>query len=241
MSSIALFYQNTTLTPSFELQLEEETAKHIVQVLRMKEGTAIALTDGKGTRADAIIIKTDKKKCTVLIREVQLQSKAKYGLHLCVAFTKNTSRNEWLLEKATELGVSSITPMVSSRTEREKFREDRWQNIIVSALLQSQQYYLPQLNSPTILSELIKSQERITRKLIAHCIEDIPRIPISEALYAQENTAILIGPEGDFTREETLFCMENNYRGISLCEQRLRTETAAMTVCAYFNLINHEQ
>lgn len=240
MASIALFYQRTTLSPGAELQLDEETARHIVQVLRMKEGSVIALTDGNGTRAEAVITRTDKKKCTVQIQQAQLQPNPKSELHVCVAFTKNASRNEWLLEKAVESGVISITPLITSRTEREKFRIDRWQSIIISALLQSQQYYLPQLNNPTPLPELVKTQQDITQKLIAHCIDELPRNPISKVLHPEQNTVILIGPEGDFTQEEAEYCMANHYTGISLCTQRLRTETAAMSVCAYFNLINHE-
>lgn len=240
MSGLAFFYHNCEFTNNSTLQLSEESAKHVVQVLRMKEGEQIALNNGNGQSAEATIISAEKKRCSVQINQVHHFSKATYGLHLCVAFTKNASRNEWLLEKATELGVSSITPIISTRTEREKFRIDRWQNILISAMLQSQQYFLPQLNEATKFEHILKQHENTERKLIAHCEPDFDRAPIASLIAAKQDTVILIGPEGDFSPDEINLAMQNNFKGTILCEQRLRTETAAMAVCAYFNLLNNE-
>lgn len=240
MSGLAFFYHNSEFLGNSTLQLNEETAKHVVQVLRMKEGEQIKLNNGHGQSAMTTIISAEKKRCSVQISEVHQFSQPAFGLHLCVAFTKNTSRNEWLLEKATELGVRSITPIISARTEREKFRIDRWQNILISAMLQSQQYYLPQLNEATKFEHILKQHENTEQKLIAHCESDFERRPIASVLSAKQNTVILIGPEGDFTPDEINLAMQNNFKGIVLCGQRLRTETAAMAVCAHFNLLNHE-
>lgn len=240
MSSLAFFYHQCTFSNNASLLLSEESSKHIVQVLRMKEGEQIRLNNGEGQSAEATIINADKKKCIVQINQVHQFSKPIYGLHLCVAFTKNASRNEWLLEKATELGVSSITPIISTRTEREKFRIDRWQNILISAMLQSQQYFLPQLNEATKFSQILKTHENTERKLIAHCEADFERAPIATLISVKQNTVILIGPEGDFSPDEINLAMQSNFKGTILCEQRLRTETAAMAVCAYYNLLNNE-
>lgn len=239
MAGLPLFYQRVAYTPLSDILLDEETAKHMIQVLRMKEGERLTLADGEGHSATAEIIRAEKKKCTVRLLDVTAHERSPVALHLCVAFTKNTSRNEWLLEKATECGVSSIIPISSARTEREKFRTDRWQNILVSAMLQSQQYYLPQLHPVTPVQQIIASDQYAGQKLIAHCIDELPRKPVAQLLQPGNTALVLIGPEGDFTKEEAGLAAAAGFESVSLCSQRLRTETAAMSVCAYFNLINH--
>jgi 16S rRNA (uracil1498-N3)-methyltransferase len=156
-----------------------------------------------------------------------------------VAFTKNASRNEWLLEKATEMGVQSVIPIIATRTEREKIRYDRWKNILVSAILQSQQFHLPHLLEATSLKDILSKYSNAPQKLVAHCMEDKLRNPLSIALQPHKETLILIGPEGDFTAEEVALCEAQQCKSISLGDTRLRTETAAMAACAYFNMINH--
>lgn len=239
MAHLPFFYQETALQNGTILSLNEETAKHIVQVLRKKIGDQVIINNGKGDTAIVTLMDVAKKKCSVLINEVNHYPKPQFGLHLCVAFTKNTSRNEWLLEKACELGVMSIRPIISQRTEREKYREDRWQNILISAMMQSQQYYLPTLYPATKLEHIVIEHAATDQKLIAHCEADFERTTIATALQSQKNTVILIGPEGDFSPEEIQMSMQKGFKGITLCTQRLRTETAAMSVCAYFNLLNH--
>jgi 16S rRNA (uracil1498-N3)-methyltransferase len=239
MASLPLFFHHTGFTADSVLQLDEDTAKHVVQVLRMQSGEKLQLTDGKGSVADVTITDTAKKKCNVSIDTVTKHEPPAAKLHLAVAFTKNTARNEWLLEKATELGVSSIIPLSVTRSERERVRHDRWQNIIVSAMLQSQQYYLPKLSEATSLKDLF-SQYNSSQQFIAHCIAEKKRKPIAEAIQSRKETLILIGPEGDFTEEEVTLCEGQGCVAISLASQRLRTETAAMMVCSYFNSINNE-
>lgn len=219
--------------------LDEDNARHVVQVLRMQIGEKIQLTNGRGYAAIANITVADKKKCAVVIEEVVFHEPP-VALHLCVAFTKNSSRNEWLLEKATELGIASITPLLTTRSEREKFRYDRMKGILISALLQSQQYRLPQLNEAMQLTALLEKYKQVPRKFIAHCIADKPVAPVAELLKPVVETLVCIGPEGDFTAEEVTLCIDAGCAGLSLGKQRLRTETAAMAVCAYFNLINND-
>ncbi|MBS1584297.1 MAG: 16S rRNA (uracil(1498)-N(3))-methyltransferase [Bacteroidetes bacterium] len=237
--ALPIFFHNAVLQRGKELWLGEDTARHVVQVLRMSTGEELQLTDGKGHAATASIVRADKKKCLVRLDDVTFHAAPAVALHLAIAFTKNTSRNEWLLEKAAELGVRSIIPLSATRSERERIRYDRWQNILVSALLQSQQYHLPVLNEAMTLQAITVQYENVEQKLIGHCIEEFDRRPIREMLKPGKETIVLIGPEGDFTEEEVNLCLKAHYEGISMGIQRLRTETAAMAVCAYFNLVNH--
>jgi len=238
--SLPLFFHNADLHDCTTLQLEEETARHVIQVLRMQEGDELLLTNGKGLSANAFITKAEKKKLSVRLKGITYHQQPATKLHLYIAFTKNASRNEWLLEKATELGVSTITPLITTRTERERIRYDRWSNILIAALIQSRQYHLPVLNQATPFNEILQGFNAIEQKLVGHCIGSEERKPVAEAMHKAKETVVLIGPEGDFTPEEVKSCFRSGFRGISLVNQRLRTETAAVAVCAYFNLINHE-
>ncbi len=239
MASLPLFFYDAPLEPQAEVWSDEDTAKHVIQVLRMRSGDRLQFTDGKGHVATATIVQVQKKKFSVSIDEVHYTTRHSAHFHLCVAFTKNNSRNEWLLEKITEMGVTSITPLLTSRTERERIRYDRWSNILVSALLQSQQYYLPVLNEAMPLAAALDKYAHCSQKLLAHCMSEKERIPVAGAMQPHKETLILIGPEGDFTPEEVDLCEAQGCTGVSLSNNRLRTETAAMACCAYFNLLNH--
>lgn len=238
MSQAFLFYYDGQLTTGEEVALPEDEAKHIVQVLRKKEGDVIQLTNGRGASAAATIIIAHKKKCHIKVDNVQEYAESQPFLHLAVAFTKNNNRNEWILEKATELGVKSIIPLNVKRSERNKFRYDRWKTIITSATMQSQQYYLPELTDAMDLDEVISSYADVPEKVVAHCMENLERVSIND-MQKQKETLLLIGPEGDFTEEEVNTLTSNNFKAMTLGKNRLRTETAAVTVCAYFNMINH--
>lgn len=238
--ALPLFYHDEDFVSHSQIRLGEETARHVVQVLRRQEGDKLELTNGKGVSATATIVLAEKKKLEVLIEELTQHELPPAGLHLCVAFTKNAGRNEWLLEKATEMGARSIVPVIASRSERERIRYDRWTNIMVAALIQSQQYYLPKLSEAMTLPDILQRFNGTPQKLVGHCIEGFSRRPLSEVCQKGMETVALIGPEGDFTAEEVEACYSEGFTGISLVYQRLRTETAAMAVCAYFNLINHD-
>lgn len=239
MAALPIFFYDGMFSPGLTTWLEEDTARHVVQVLRMQHGDRLQLTDGKGQVADTTITIAEKKKCSVAISQVTSYPVPQPALHLAIAFTKNTSRNEWLLEKATELGARSIIPLIATRTERERIRYDRWKSILVSAMLQSQQYHLPVLPEAMSLKQVLEQFGNVPQKLAGHCITDKPRKPLSAALSPHKETLLLIGPEGDFTSEEVDLCEAAGCAGISMGSQRLRTETAAMAACAYFNMVNH--
>ena len=222
------------------MTLDADTAKHIWQVLRMKEGDHILLTDGRGTLAEGEIHTAERHKCNVSITDVSVMPRSGKVLHLCVAFTKNNSRNEWLLEKATELGVGSIIPMSTTRSEKTHVRVDRWDKILQSAILQSQQNYLPNLAKVTPLPQVIKQYADIPQKFVAHCM-DSKRSSIAEMLKPEGDAILLIGPEGDFTQDEVNLCIGSGFVPVSLGKQRLRTETAAIAAAAYFNVMSDEQ
>lgn len=241
MPQLPRFFYNGPLNEKSVVSLDADTAKHIWQVLRMEADDMVILTDGKGTSAEGKIHTAERHKCNVSIEKVSFHPRQGNTLCLCVAFTKNNSRNEWLLEKATELGVGSIIPITTTRSEKTHVRHDRWQKILQSAILQSQQYYLPELAEVTSLQDALKQTEKTAQKLVAHCISDKDRQPLSSMMKAKGEVVLLIGPEGDFTREEVTLCMEQGFVPVSLGNQRLRTETAAITAAAYFNVMNDGQ
>jgi 16S rRNA (uracil1498-N3)-methyltransferase len=240
MSALPLFFQPHIGQVRESISLDEATARHIVQVLRMQAGDAIALTDGAGNSATAHITETSKKSCKLLIDSLEVHPLRAAFMHLGIAFTRHSGRNEWLLEKATELGVRSIIPLQTSRGLKEKFRYDRWHNILVSAMLQSQQYHLPQLSEPMSLQQLAGRFSTAPQKFMAHCMDNLERRPLASLLKPGLETVFLIGPEGDFTPEEVKLCSGAGFEGVSIGAQRLRTETAVLTVCAFFNVMQHE-
>lgn len=209
------------------LTLDETTSRHAVQVLRMQAGEAIQLTDGKGWLASAELVNPHKNRSEVRIISKEFFAPQRPLISLAVSLLKNASRLEWLLEKATEIGVLEIIPLLCKRTERQAFRQDRMNNIVISAMLQSQQTWLPLLHQPTPFEELIAKANQ-PQKLIAHCLETADKSPISAYEASTENKLLLIGPEGDFTPEEIALAVEQNCLQVSLGNTRLRTETAAM-------------
>ncbi len=221
------------------LKLPEETARHLVQVLRKTAGFSFFLADGKGLRAEMILEETGKKSALARVEAVTNISPPTPRLTLAVAFTKAAARNEWLLEKATELGVTCIVPLLTKRSEMGHFRAERWKTILVSAMQQSQQCWLPQLGEPVRIESFLKEVTEESR-FIAHCINAAPRQPFSQILQQGENATLLIGPEGDFTTEEVAAALEANFSAVTLGATRLRTETAAMAGMAYFRLLNDD-
>ncbi|NCX96073.1 MAG: 16S rRNA (uracil(1498)-N(3))-methyltransferase [Chitinophagia bacterium] len=240
MAQLSRFFYEGAITTNDTISLEEETAKHIWQVLRMQPGDDIEIADGKGTVGIATITEADRYECKVKVHKTQFYLRPAYLFHLCVAFTKNNSRNEWLIEKATELGVASITPIAAARSEKVHFRDDRWEKLIISALLQSKQNYRPLLYNVTTYLELLRKFAHIQHRYIAHCIPDTPKISFASCILPKNEVVLLIGPEGDFKPEEVQLADTFSYRAVSLGAGRLRTETAAIAAAAYFNLLNDD-
>jgi 16S rRNA (uracil1498-N3)-methyltransferase len=187
--------------------------------------------------ADCRLSKAEKKRVDVVVDRVEQIREPQPILQLSIGFTRNASRNEWLLEKATELGVRRITPLITERSVKERIRPDRWNAILTSAMLQSKQCWLPQLDNPTSLPELLSHKGAAF--VIAHCMEGTPRIPIFEALKKGQNVVMMIGPEGDFSPAELTLATAAGAVPVSLGTNRLRTETAALAAITHFYLLNH--
>jgi 16S rRNA (uracil1498-N3)-methyltransferase len=198
----------------------------------MKEGEELQLTNGKGKIITAAIIKAHKKATEVKVISTSNIPPRTQHITIAISLIKNNSRFEWFLEKATEIGVSEIIPLLCDRTEKQNFRHDRMNNILISAMLQSQQAWLPNLHEPVNCKKIIKTSSQQT-KYIAHCIEDEKASIANQTI--NSSSIILIGPEGDFTKEEIELAKQNNFIPVSLGETRLRTETAGMVACVLLN------
>lgn len=208
--------------------MNEETSKHVVQVLRMKIGEQLNLTDGKGTLLSCEITDNHKKHCIVSIklkRQIPALSKK---VTIAISLLKNANRFEWFLEKAVEIGVSEIIPLICERTEKEKFRFDRMKGICISAMLQSQQCWLPVLHEPVQYDNLVVKRLENYQKYMAHCIDSENKDILKHQITKSSNQLIIIGPEGDFTPGEIELALKNDFMPVSLGETRLRTETAGV-------------
>lgn len=230
-----LFYSDSIIGNEFVLN--EEESKHCVRVLRLQKGDVIYLTDGNGGFYKAVLNCAEQKKCIASIIEKHLNyGKRNYYLHIAIAPTKNIDRIEWFLEKATEIGIDEITPLLCKRSERTIIKHERLNKIIESAMKQSLKTYYPKLNEMMGFNKFVQSSFDGT-SLIAHCMEGEKTL-LKEGIPAKSKTLILIGPEGDFTEEEVSFALRNDFKTVSLGESRLRTETAALYCCAAVNFIN---
>jgi 16S rRNA (uracil1498-N3)-methyltransferase len=220
-----------------EVVLDEIESKHAIRVLRLTEGEIVELIDGKGGFYTAEIINANPKKCRLAIKNEQKKfGKKDFYLHLAIAPTKNIDRFEWFLEKATEIGVDEITPLLCEHSERKVIKPERLEKILVSAMKQSLKAYLPKLNDLTPLNELIsKATEK--HKFIAHCYGG-KKPHLKNIISTHSDTLVLIGPEGDFSLEEVEQAKTNGYLEISLGNARLRTETAGVVACHIVNLAN---
>jgi len=225
------FYEENIVTPTHVLS--EETSKHCVQVLRMKEGEHLQLTNGKGNLFTAIIIDANKKHCTVKIETITNKQLHTTNISIAISLLKNPSRFEWFLEKATEIGVKEIIPLICEHTEKENFRFDRMNNILISAMLQSQQTWLPQLHQPKRFIDFI-SEDFDAIKLIAHCVEEEKK-SITDLNISNQNKLVLIGPEGDFSNNEIQYALQKNFIPVTLGNTRLRTETAGIVASVLLN------
>ena len=220
-----------------EVTLSKEDSKHAVKVLRKQEGDTIHLIDGKGTAAKGEVVISDHKRCSIRIveREENYQ-KRKYHLHVAIAPTKNTGRIDWFLEKATEIGIDEVSPILCEQSERKQVRTDRLDKIAVGAMKQSLKAYLPIVNEMISMKELV-NQSTADQKFIAHC-NDNANDHLKDLCKPNHSIIILIGPEGDFSQKEIDFAIENGFKPITLGESRLRTETAGIMATSIINIIN---
>jgi 16S rRNA (uracil1498-N3)-methyltransferase len=230
--SLPFFFVEDLSNPS--ILLDEDTSKHMINVLRMQKGEAVLLTDGRGKKAKASIVDDNRKKCVVAISSTDFEERSKKKIAVGISLIKNSSRFEWFLEKATEIGVSEIVPLLCARTEKEKFRFDRMRNILISAMLQSQQCWLPVLHEPTELQNAI--QLPFDQKFIAHC-EATNRQQLNQQTIKSSNLFIIIGPEGDFTSQEIENALRHHFIAVTLGDTRLRTETAGIVAATLLKLL----
>lgn len=226
---MATFYAPDLTTSSTVFQLDEEESKHCVRVLRKNIGDSIFLVNGKGLFFDTVISDNHPKRCVVAVQKVEFHQPTS-PIHIAVAPTKNMDRMEWFLEKATELGLTKLSFFVSKNSERNLVKLDRLEKIAISAMKQSQRFYLPEIE---FISDFRKLMEMYPNGYIAHCMEDKNKLSLKEI---ELNKTIIIGPEGDLTKDEVELSFSNGYKPISLGEFRLRTETAALLAVVHCNI-----
>lgn len=232
-----LFYNPRLDNSAAQFTFNEEESKHIVKVLRKKEGDILHITNGKGYLFEAKIVTINPKKCKAEISTTDKKHQKRYWFHLVVAPTKMNDRFEWFLEKATEIGINEITPIICENSERKVVKLARMEKIIQSAMKQSLQTFLPKLNAPLTYKEFMtKTHEGLL--FIAHC-EDEEKSDLKRRVAPDKDVTILIGPEGDFSKTEIKQAYKNGFLPISLSENRLRTETAAVVACTTVNMINN--
>jgi 16S rRNA (uracil1498-N3)-methyltransferase len=232
-SNINCFY-----VPALEsdlVSLPEVESKHAVKALRLRPNDKLLLTNGKGTLAEAIIIEANPKETLLEIAHRYEIPQIPYSLHLALSPLQHPDRFEWFIEKAVELGIQQITPIICKRTEKKKINSERLNKICIAALKQSRQAYLPQINSLCDIQDFIKNV-RSANKGIAVCEGN--RIPLKQWFKNTTDTqfAVLVGPEGDFTPEETKLAVEHNFTPLLLGDSILRSETAALYIAAGFRM-----
>jgi len=234
-----LFYSPDINESTEQFSFNKEESKHITKVLRKKEGDILHITNGYGWFFKAEISIATIKNCEANIIEKEFQQKHNYYLHLVVAPTKMNDRYEWFLEKATEIGVDSITPIICDHSERKLIKHERFRKILQSAMKQSLQCYLPKLNEAIKFSDFI-NQDFDGQLFIAHC-EESERKSLKNELLPNREVTILIGPEGDFSVKEIETAIQNKFIPVTLGVTRLRTETAAIVACHSVAFINQDE
>lgn len=225
------------INPNQIYTLDKEESQHCVKVLRLKENDTLFVTDGQGNLYKAEIVEALPRSCSVRIIETQAEyGKRDYYLHIAIAPTKNIARIEWFLEKATEMGIDEITPIICDHSEREIVKNERLEKIIVSAMKQSLKAYLPKLNEAIPIKQLIQNSKE-EKKLICYCQDD-DRKKIQDIYKPKESVLIIIGPEGDFSEKEVQEALNNNFQKITLGKERLRTETAGLYAVQSIHFLN---
>lgn len=232
------YFFNPTLDNSVsQFSLDQEESRHIVKVLRRQAGDRLYITNGKGYLFTAEILEASPKRCTARVLEARKTPPPHFELHLAVAPPKRVERFQWFLEKATEIGVSRITPLLCERSERETLPVERLQRVIQEAMKQSLQTFLPELEEPIPFSAFLDREQPVI-KLIAHC-EEGEKSDLKRRVPADKDVVVLIGPEGDFTPSEIRAALQRGFEPVTLGKNRLRTETAALVACTTVNMINN--
>ncbi len=231
MNIFIAFVQGKTAT------LTSEESWHCAKVLRKKAGDSVQLIDGKGNFYEAVLELVSDKKCIANVTSGPvLQPKRNYYLHLAIAPTKQIDRIEWMIEKAVEIGIDEISFITCKNSERTIIKTERIHKIVESAVKQSLQAYLPKVNELTSFKEIVSASKE-DQKLIAHCY-DSEKEDLKKIEFRNRSTLILIGPEGDFSKEEVELAINNKFKAVSFGSNRLRTETAGLYVCQAASILS---
>ncbi len=231
------WFYSANLQPG-EYEFDQEESKHIARVLRLKTGDKIILTNGSGKIFTGIVASDNQKKCVVQVLDhYESASPPPVNIHIAVAPTKNIARLEWFVEKATEAGITEITPMICDHSERTGIKTERLKKITIAAIKQSQQPWLPVINELTDFADVIQRPAN-GQRFIAYIDEIKPPELLKNACRPGDHVTVLIGPEGDFSNNEIDAAIQAGYVPISLGKNRLRTETAALAACFTISLIN---
>lgn len=234
-----LFYTSEIQPQHENFILSEEESKHAIRVLRLIAGDVVYLIDGIGGWYKAEIIDPHPKRTVLSILSVEQDYQPlPYDLHIAIAPTKSIDRIEWFLEKATEIGISEVTPIIADHSERKEVKVDRLNKVVISAMKQSLKAYLPRVNPAISMANFLKQQAEVDAvKCIAHCAEGEKQY-LNTLTKAGEKCVVLIGPEGDFSEKEIQDALGSGFHPVSLGESRLRTETAALASVMEIALIN---
>ena len=233
-----IFYSNNIDKSNETIIILEQENSHLIKVLRKKTGDYVDITDGKGFLYSCSIIESDKNKSVLKIESSKEFKNKSPNLKVAIALTKNRDRFEWFLEKATEIGVSEITPLICRYSERNKFNIERSKKILISAMKQSLRYRLPIINEPIYFKDyLISESKNKIDSFIATCLDSDISL-LKEKLIKGNDSEIMVGPEGGFSQNELDLAKKAKFVPVSLGEGRLRTETAGVMVCSIFSTIN---
>jgi 16S rRNA (uracil1498-N3)-methyltransferase len=217
--------------------LGEEESWHLTRVLRLQEGATVHMTDGTGNFYEGTLAKVHHKGCLVQITQTTHRERRGHaGLHIAIAPTKNIDRFEWFLEKATEIGIDEITPLICEHSERKVVKPERLEKVLVAAMKQSLKCWLPVLHEPAEFKTFV-SRSMPGEKFIAWC-ETGNESELHNVYTKGSDALVLVGPEGDFSKTETEMAVKAGYVPVSLGESRLRTETAGIVVCHTIELLN---
>lgn len=233
-----LFYHPDLLVSDTDVFFGKEESRHLFKVLRKKSGDEIHITNGNGLLVTAELNEVSPKQCSGQILTSEEQSPLPYSLHMAVAPTKLNDRFEWFLEKATEIGITEITPIYCEHSERKTIKPERYEKILLSAMKQSLRTFLPKLNEAVSFSTFLQQQKNSEcKRFLAHCEPGTKHL-LKTLVQPNDSVVIAIGPEGDFSSEEIAMAAQENFQFIDLGTYRLRTETAAIAACHSVAMIN---